>query len=350
MKHLYLLSFCLLIACQPSVSNLEPVLTPQTSGTGALLQAISIVDPDTVWVSGHAGTYGRTLNGGNDWQFWQMAGADTLQFRDVHAFNANHVLLMAAGPGALSQIRRTTDGGESWELVYLMPESEGFLNTIELWENGYGLALGDALADGLFLLRTEDFGNSWQRISPSSLPLPLGKEGGFAASGTCIALGTEGKAWVGTGAGEYPRVLSTADYGKSWDWVAAPIVKGGAAGITSIRFWDDQHGVIVGGDLGKPEGHTQNVAISSDGGKSWELTGQPFTEGSFYGSAVFQQGNGYWLLACGPNGMDATNNGGKTWINLDSANLWALDIHKQGVGWATGKGGQIKKINFVEKQ
>ena len=48
---------------------LELVLTPQTSGTTALLQAVSPVSAEVVWVSGHEGTYAKTLDGGESWEF-----------------------------------------------------------------------------------------------------------------------------------------------------------------------------------------------------------------------------------------------------------------------------------------
>ena len=56
-------------------------------------------------------------------------------------------------------------------------------------------------------------------------------------------------AWISTGAGQVPRVLLTADKGESWQVAETPIVKGEAAGITSILFMDAQRGVIFGGDL-----------------------------------------------------------------------------------------------------
>ncbi|HXV86310.1 MAG TPA: hypothetical protein VD793_06410, partial [Gemmatimonadales bacterium] len=44
-----------------------PVLTPQSSGTQVLLQAVSPVNRDVVWASGHRGTFVRTTDGGATW-------------------------------------------------------------------------------------------------------------------------------------------------------------------------------------------------------------------------------------------------------------------------------------------
>ena len=63
-------------------------LTEQESGTQVLLQAISPVDDQVVWVSGHGGTFVRSTDGGLSWSARVVLGADTLQFRDIDAFDA----------------------------------------------------------------------------------------------------------------------------------------------------------------------------------------------------------------------------------------------------------------------
>ncbi|HEX6631552.1 MAG TPA: hypothetical protein VF048_10685, partial [Gemmatimonadaceae bacterium] len=108
------LAACARPASSPQASGTTPTLEPQQSGTTALLQAVSPVSEQVVWVSGHRGTWARTLDGGVTWQAGRVPGADTLQFRDVYAASADTAVLLSAGPGALSRIYRTTDGGRSW--------------------------------------------------------------------------------------------------------------------------------------------------------------------------------------------------------------------------------------------
>jgi photosystem II stability/assembly factor-like uncharacterized protein len=90
-----------------------PTVTPQTSGTTNRLQAISVVSPRVVWVSGLGGTYAVTTDGGASWRAGVVPGAETLQFRDVEAFSARVAYLMAAGSGTDSRIYKTEDGGAS---------------------------------------------------------------------------------------------------------------------------------------------------------------------------------------------------------------------------------------------
>ena len=326
----------------------EVMATPQNSQTKSLLQAISIIDAQNVWVSGHKGTYAHTSDGGNTWVASVMLDADTLQFRDLHAFNKQEILLMSAGSGKLSQIRKTTDGGQNWQITYLMEDSIGFLNTIEFWDEQQGLAYGDAINGELFVLKTTDGGDSWNRIDPAKLPPALGSEGGFAASGTCIATGPNGKAWIGTGAGERPRVLYTSDYGDTWQSISTPIVSGEAAGIASINFWDETTGFIAGGDLSMPDVYTRNVAFTVNGGTVWSLATHPIMKGGIYGTGLITYRDAEYAFVCGPKGINYTPDFGVQWDSLSSENYWALDFYDgeggDAVGWATGTDGKILQI------
>src|SRR5690349_18144373 len=105
------------IACSRTPQSVGPrVITAvdQRSGTNALLIAVSPVDERTVWVSGSGGTWLRTTDGGATWQTGRVAGADSLQFRDVHAVDANTAYLLSIGDGPQSRIYKTTDAGAHW--------------------------------------------------------------------------------------------------------------------------------------------------------------------------------------------------------------------------------------------
>ena len=169
-------------------------------------------------------------------------------------------------------------------------------------------------------------------------------EGGFAASGTCVTTGDNGKAWIATGAGGNCRFLITEDYGQSWNEVDSPLAKGDAAGNTSVSFIGNT-GVVTGGDLLITDDYTDNCAFSTDGGLTWKLSGKPQTVGAFYGSAITQIGEQTFAFACGPNGLDYTSDMGQTWTTLDTLNYWALSM-KGNIGYASGTDGKILKISL----
>ena len=74
---------------------------------------------------------------------------------------------------------------------------------------------------------------------------------------------------MGTGAAARARVLRSEDAGRTWQISETPVAAGPSAGIYSIAFRDDQHGVIVGGDYAKEAEAVDNAAITSDGGATW---------------------------------------------------------------------------------
>jgi photosystem II stability/assembly factor-like uncharacterized protein len=321
-------------------------LEPQVSGTDVLLQAVSAVNDSVVWVSGHGGTWARTLDGGVTWTARVMAGADTLQFRDVHALDADRAWLLSAGPGEMSRIYRTRDGGLTWELQFLNPEPDGFYDCIEFRGAERGLAYGDAVEGELRILRTRDGGRTWEYTRTADVPAALPGEGGFAASGTCVALGQGGRAWIGTGASDTARVVSTRDGGRTWTAVATPLPGGEAAGIFTIAFRDSLHGVTLGGDLARPDEHTDNVAVTADGGATWTLAGRPVLAGAVYGAAYVPGAPTPTVVAVGPHGADWSVDEGWTWTSADTLSYWGLDIASPDAGWLVGPGGRIARISF----
>ena len=321
-------------------------LEPQESGTEVLLQAVSVVDENVVWVSGHGGTWARTLDGGETWTARVMVGADTLQFRDVHALDAERAWLLAAGPGELSRIYRTGDGGETWELQFVNPEPDGFYDCLEFRDAEHGLAYGDAVGGELRILRTRDGGKTWEFTRSADVPTALAGEGGFAASGTCLALGPGGRAWIGTGASDTARVLRSLDDGRTWQATAAPLPAGEAAGIFTLAFRDSLRGVILGGDLSRPDEPTDNVAVTADGGRTWVLAGRPVLAGAVYGASYVPGAPTPTLVAVGPHGADWSTDEGRTWSSADSVSYWGLGIASPTAGWLVGPEGRIVHVSF----
>tara|TARA_B110000305_G_scaffold195955_1_gene220785 strand:- start:5134 stop:6186 length:1053 start_codon:yes stop_codon:yes gene_type:complete len=328
-------------------SELTIQKTVLTNSSPSTLQAISILNEEVAWVSGHAATFARTRDGGENWDvFTHPEGA--LQFRDIHAFDESNIILMSAGPGESSRIYLFDEHSAEFTEAYVMPHPEGFLNTIEFWDDQIGLAYGDSFNGELFILKTIDGGRSWDRVDPKRFPAAGDGDGGFAASGTCISTQPDGHAWIATGAGGTSRILYTPDFGDTWTEYPNPIIKGKAAGVTSINMLNLKTGLIVGGDLANEDDYTDNVATTMDGGKTWQLTDRPTTTGAFYGSSIIRMAGTPLIIACGPKGIDYSRDQGISWINLDSENYWAVKLHPDGFGYATGTEGKILRLEITE--
>ena len=322
-----------------------PLLAPQTSGTSVRLQAISAVDDKVVWASGLGGTFARTTDGGDTWVSSVVPSADSLQFRDVDAFDADTAYLLSAGLGPLSRIYKTADGGESWVLQFTNEEPTGFFDCMAFWDSESGLAFSDAVDGEFIIMRTAD-GETWHRVPPENVPDALPGEGSFAASGTCLVTQGDSTAWFGTGASEIARVFKTTDRGHSWSVAETPVVSGTMAGIASLAFSDQLMGMAAGGDMSSPEAHSDNTAVTADGGLTWTLAGRPIFAGAVYGLAIVVIDERNMLLAVGPGGLDYSLDHGMAWFSLDTLDYWSVAFASATTGWAVGPEGRITRIEW----
>ena len=169
-------AFLLLIgtsACSPpdrAVPLVNPDWIVQYQDTTSLFIGISIVDEQTVWVSGTGGRYGRTTDGGQTWEIQTVPGTDSLQFRDVKAFDADSAFLLSIGSGDQSRIYRTGDGGRTWDLSFQNDNPNAFFDCIDFWDRDRGFAFSDSHEGEFILIRTLDGGATWSRIPPENVP------------------------------------------------------------------------------------------------------------------------------------------------------------------------------------
>jgi len=342
-----------LAACAPGhgETSVAPAATialeTQTSGVAALLQAVSAPSSRVAWVSGHAAAVLRTTNGGASWETISVPGAaaDSLQFRDVHAVDADVAYVLASGPGSRSRIYKTTDGGRSWDLQFTNADSSGFYDCLAFWDAARGIAFSDAVA-GRFLVRvTQDGGAHWNLVADETLPRAQPGEGAFAASGTCVAALDRTQVWIGTGAADSARVLHSRDAGRAWEVAVTPMAGGRSSGITALAFRDTLHGIALGGDVADPNTRSDNVAVTSDGGRTWHAGGRPRFAGAVYGAAAIP-GRPGWVVAVGPRGLDYSTDDGMSWTSVDTLAYWSVGFGSRNTGWAVGPGGRIKQIRL----
>ncbi len=340
-----LLAALTIVGCTEAVPP-NPTLTPQQSGTTVRLQAISVVNESVAWASGIDGTVAQTTNGGRTWNSYVVPGADSLQFRDIDAFDANTAYLMSSGGGENSRIYKTSDAGATWTLQFTNSDPAGFFDCMAFWDPNHGAAYGDAVDGALVLLTTSD-GETWNRVPTTSLPEALPGEGGFAASGTCLVTHGDSTGWIATGATTNARIIKTTDRGLTWSAYLTPVVSGsGTSGLTTVGFFDTRLGIAAGGEISSPDSYSDNVAVTRDGGLTWALAGRPVMPGAIYGLAVVPGAATPTVVAVGPGGADYSIDNGTTWTQLDTLEYWSVAFASPSVGWAVGPDGRITKIEL----
>jgi photosystem II stability/assembly factor-like uncharacterized protein len=316
----------------------------QTSGTSALLIAVSPVNDRVAWVSGSLGTWLRTTDGGDSWQTGRVSGADTLQFRDVHAVDADTAYLLSIGSGSQSRIYKTVDAGRHWALQFTNPDPKGFYDCMDFWDPSHGIVIGDALGTEIAMLTTIDGGAHWTRVPPAALPPAQPEEGSFAASGTCLVTRPGGHAWVVSSNPDHGRVLHTGDYGRSWSVDTLPITTRAGSGPQSIGFRDERNGIALGGGNAAVAGDVL-AAATSDGGKHWTPRAAPPLRTGVWGGVYVPKAARPTIVAVGPAGAVWSTDEGASWITIDTLDYWSVGFASPRAGWAVGPGGRITRLS-----
>lgn len=335
-------------ACRPdgrdgeagSAPSSAPSWTVQFEDSTTFWIGLHAVSDRVVWAAGRGGQVARTTDGGASWRVMTVPGADSLQFRDVHAFSEDEAFVLSIGSGSDSRIYRTEHGGASWSLSFRNEDPNAFFDCLSFWDRERGIAFSDSHDGEFTLIRTMDGGATWTRIDPAAVPDARPGEGAFAASGTCIVTRPNGLAWFVTGAsGVDTRVIRTTDYGRTWMEAATPIASRAATeGISSAAFLDDLQGAVFGGDFTQVDSVYANVAVTNDGGQSWRRTGPvPLGGAVFGGSAVPGMPNPTWI-AVAPTGSAWSEDNGASWQPIDTTDYWTVTILGPDAGWAAGPG------------
>jgi photosystem II stability/assembly factor-like uncharacterized protein len=308
----------------------------QTIDTKADFRGLCVVSPKVTWVSGTKGTYARTTDAGKTWSVGTVPDAEKLDFRAVKAFGETTAYLLSAGPGDASRIYKTVDGGKSWSLQFKSADPAAFFDALAFWDEKNGLALGDPVKGVFQLIVTSDGGATWKPLAAKNLPAALTGEGAFAASGTCLVVQGDSDVWFATGGAKTARVFHSKDRGQNWEVNDTPIAAGvESAGIFSLAFRDQQHGMIVGGDYRKANDSGATAAITSDGGKTWT----PLDKRLPFRSAV-AWAKDRWVVV-GTSGSHVSLDDGDTWKLLDQENYNSVGFTATGQGWAVGPKGRI---------
>jgi photosystem II stability/assembly factor-like uncharacterized protein len=323
----------------------------QQSNATASLRGLSAVSDRVAWASGARGTVLRTADGGATWQVIRVPGADSLDFRDVEAFDDRRAYVLSIGNGSASRIYKTVDGGATWALQFTNPDTAAFYDCLGFWSAERGLAVSDPVGGRFRVIGTSDGGGTWTELPAERIPPAIAGEAAFAASGSCLAVATPDNAWIASGGGSVARVYRSGTGGISWQVAQTPIASGGASrGVFSIAFADTRRGVAVGGDYQAPTDTAANVALTDDGGATWRLAAG--RTGGYRSAVAYVPGTGgRTLVAVGTSGSDYSMDGGETWTPVDTAGFNSVAFVPagagiaagRGVGWAVGPGGRIAR-------
>ena len=301
------------------------------------IRAIQVVNDREVWFAGSNGVVGHTIDGGKTWTIDSIRTNGVYQeFRSI-VVTQEAVQVLTVGSPAV--VYRSTNNGKRWKEVYREEGETVFYDAMFFKDDLNGVAVGDNSGGCMSVILTSDGGKSWSRLSCVNLPDALEGEGCFAASNSNIDWVGENIWFVTTKS----RVFKSIDNGKSWQIIDTPILKGGQmTGIYSVDFLDKNRGIIVGGDWNKKEINFGNIALTRDGGNTWELLSDGMGPG--YRSCVRFLNNEQRIIAISSQGFSFSEDFGYNWHERDIKGYYAFSIGETTI-WLSGN----RKIGKVDK-
>ncbi len=314
--------------------NIDSIKITEFKRDSSSIRAIKVISENDLIYAGSKGDIGFTDDGGKTWSVELLKYNDSIipHFRSIAQNNNGTFALSVANPALLYK----TSKGNGTKLVYKEEHEKVFYDSMKFFSDGvHGIAVGDPTENCPSIILTSNGGNSWQKLSCDKLPIFKDGEAFFAASNTNIAI-IDKTVWIASG-GSKARILKSTDYGNTWEIYDTPIIQGdGPQGIYSIDFYDENHGIAIGGNYAKPNDNCVNKAITTDGGKTWKIVAN--NQNPNYKSCVqyVPNTNGKEVFAVGKTGISFSNDGGHTWDEVSSDSYYTIQFVDKNTAWLSG--------------
>ncbi|HSY68698.1 MAG TPA: hypothetical protein VK813_08645, partial [Edaphobacter sp.] len=271
----------------------------------------------------------------------------------------------SSGPGDQSRLYKTTDGCQTWKLIFTNPDKEGFWDALKMWTTTDGFLVGDPIDGSFYIREATAFWRGFVPFSGNHYGLVKAKSPGesmFAASNSSLALGKlkdetskSNDMWLATGGLSGSRVIHfrrrvvgdpEAIFVTSAELSSFP--KSASGGIFSLSIRGDGIGVTVGGDYLKPDETTGTAAYSIDSGNTWAVSQTP--PHGYRSSVAYDPTQKLWITV-GPNGTDISTDDGKNWRPLTPSGYDAPDADKNwnalSLPFVVGPHGRIGKLRTI---
>lgn len=320
---------------------------------------ISIVDANTVWLTGYDGSGGgtypkdfaKTTDGGATWVAMNAEEIPSgALMSDIAAIDGNTAYVVTApssGGSSNNGIWKTTDGGTNWVKynggVFSAPAS--FANHVYFWDASNGYSGGDPINNKFEMYNTTDGGATWNLIN--SAPAPQSADE-FTYVGIKQVVGDN--IWLGTSLG---RILHSTDRGITWNVYVSPALDFGgvitAGSTASFAFADANNGILITDD-----NDFITLYVTNDGGANWI---DIVPEGTWYGGDIAHvPGTANTYVTSGinfnlPTGTSYSTDGGLTWTDIDTGEQRGKLAFLNGTtGWcgqfSDGPGGSTGVMKF----
>jgi hypothetical protein len=358
----------LLLTATLATKKIQAQWDIEDSNSTASLRGIHNVGGGVAWASGTNGTVLRTEDGGYLWQTCTIPpGAEKLDFRGIQAFDENTAIVMSSGKGDLSRLYKTTDGCQTWKLLFTNPDKDGFWDAYVIArKGGTGILIGDPVDKHIAIWRP-NLDYATPTLEPfHHRPRALKGECEFAASNSSLFVADPFfDFWIATGGKSGARVIRRINHdfdSFGFDsYPSAPVPVGfntESSGIFSLSFRKAAEtanpgkkflvGISVGGDYAKPDDSTHTAAFTLDGGQHWTAAQTP--PHGYRSSVAYDPTQKLWITV-GPNGTDISTDDGKNWHALTPSGYDPPDADKNwnalSLPFVVGPHGRIGRLRTI---
>lgn len=333
-------------------------------------RGLSVLDDNTVWMSGSKGCVLRTTNGGTSWDTLSPAGYSHKDFRDIHAWNAKHAVIMSSGDSGV--VLETKDAGITWNLIYHDNTPGVFFDAFDVKGNNI-ILVGDGIAGNnpyilyfdnhrrIIPFQTKYFQGNSERQWAINMQNRRDSFAFFAASGSnvqwisahrflMIPVAKDSSFFVfGNISKRNPlsknNLKDAHEYYLSYRDIAyLPFRKQSASGAYSFAANKRGYSIAVGGSYLAPATGDSTSFFSSDFGKTWQAS---TTMPSGYRSAVTYLPKAKLWICTGTNGTDISKDDGHNWRKTSYAgyNVCAASRHYL---WFAGNKGKWERVQIKD--
>lgn len=312
MKKIFTLLFSTvgLLMFSQKIESFETILNDKIS-----IRAIELYD-NKVWYSGTDSKFGFVDLKNNQIQKQIKLSEKKLQFRTLAQNKDAFYAINIESPAHFFRIDKKTLESQ---IIYTDTIKTVFFDALHFVNDDVALAFSDpdeSLHLKLKILIPKNNKYFDYNASFDNTPINLNKgEAAFAASNTNFA--SFGKSlWLATG-GSSSRIFKMNSQGLDTEVFETPFIQGESSqGIYSIDFANEKFGIAVGGDYTKQEANVNNIATTSNGGKTWQIQASGKNAGYTTCVKIKPNSKGKEMISVGDQHISYSSNFGKTWKKI----------------------------------
>jgi photosystem II stability/assembly factor-like uncharacterized protein len=266
----------------------------------------------------------KTDNGEN-WRFLHQSEVDYTYTLAVHPFNPD-IVYSGYSPKPFqdwAMVRKSLDGGETWETVLQIPDSTG-ITSVKIDPGNPDTVYAGVCGTPGRVYKTTNGGETWDILNKRFIMCTV-----WGQPQLVVDFNDPLTAYTGTWlAGTW----KTTNGGKNWT-----LLENAPVSSTALAIDRENPHVLYSADRTSPK-----VWMSTDSGKTWDIIGDFTQDGAFLMNRVFVKNGSVYAATFGPGlhggRLYTSGNNGQTWEDITHGlprSVLDIDISKDGTIYVT---------------